>query len=57
MNHSATDATKPTAPLSHPVATPDGESAKQPPLPEPPYEPYANKPPSAGPRYEPYKDI
>ena len=49
----------------------DSESAKQPPLPEapyqpyakesslnePPYEPYATKPAQLEPPYEPYKDI
>ena len=58
-------------PLAYPGAPLDSERAKQPPLPEAPYKPYAKKPglPEAPyepyakkpgppePPYEPYKDI
>jgi len=55
FNQSATKANKSLEPpLPYPGATPDSERAKQPPLPEPPYKPYAEKPPLPGPPYEPY---
>ena len=55
FNHSATDANKSLEPpLPYPGATPGAERAKKPPLPEPPYEPYAKKPPLPRPPYEPY---
>jgi len=74
VSHSASKANKSLEPpLPHPGAMPDGECArKNPLLPEPPYEPYAEKPPLPGeppykpyakkpvppePPYEPYKDI
>jgi hypothetical protein len=72
LNHSATKANKSLEPLvPYPGATPDAERAQKPPLPEPPYEPYAKKrvpgeppyqpytkkPAPPGPPYEPYKDI
>lgn len=43
-------------PLTHPGAPADSERAKQPPLPEPPYRPYAEKPTPPGPPYEPYAE-
>jgi hypothetical protein len=43
----------PEPPLAHPGAAPDSERAKQPPLPEPPYKPYAEKPASSEPPYKP----
>lgn len=44
FNRSATDANKfPEPPRTHPAAPPDSERAKQPRLPEPIYEPYAQK--------------
>jgi hypothetical protein len=58
FNRSTADANKSIEPpLSYPGATPDAERAKKPPLPEPPYKPYAKKPLLPGPPYEPYKDI
>ncbi len=41
------------APAAYPGAPPDSERAKQPPLPEAPYEPYGKKPGIAVP-YKPY---
>jgi len=73
LSHSATKAHKsPEPPVPYLGAKPDEERAQKPPLPEPPYEPYAKKPPVPGeppyepyakkpalpdPLYEPYKDI
>jgi hypothetical protein len=54
FNHSATNANKSLEPpLSYPGATPDAERAQKPPLPEPPYKPYAQKLPLPGPPYKP----
>jgi hypothetical protein len=44
------------APRQYPGAPLDSERAKNPPLPEPPYEPY-KAPAQPGPRYEPYKGM
>jgi hypothetical protein len=58
LNDSAIAANKPLeAPLPYPGATPDAERAKQPPLPEPPYEPYTKKSPLTDSSYEPYKNV
>lgn len=40
--------------LMHPGAPPDSEGAKQPPLPELPYAPYAEEPALGEPPYKPY---
>jgi len=42
------------APVAYPGAPLDSERAKQPPLAEHPYKPYAEKPEPAGAPYEPY---
>jgi hypothetical protein len=53
FNHSATNANKSLEPpLPYPGATPDAERAKKPPLPEPPYKPYAKKPALPEPPYK-----
>jgi hypothetical protein len=58
LNKSAAEANQsPEPPLARPGATPDSDRAKQPPLPEPPYEPYAKKPRLPEPPYEPYKGM
>ena len=58
VKHSATKQNKSLEPpLSYPGATPDAERAQKPPLPEPPYEPYAKKPMLPEPLYEPYKGM
>ena len=58
FNQSVTDANiSPEPPLAHPGAPLDSERAKQPPLLEPPYKPYAEKPVLTEPPYEPYKDM
>ena len=44
-------------PLPYPGAVPDAERAQKPPLPEPPYRPYAKKPAPPEPPYEPYKGM
>lgn len=44
----------PEPPLVLPGGLPDSERAKQPPLPEPPYRPYAEKPELSEPPYKPY---
>ena len=55
--HSVTNAIKsPEPPLAYPGATPDAERAQRPPLPEPPYKPYAEKPELSGPPYKPYSN-
>jgi hypothetical protein len=55
FNHSATNANKSLEPpLLYPGATPDAERAQKPPLPEPPYKPYAKKPALPEPPYKPY---
>jgi hypothetical protein len=55
FNHSATNANKTLeSPLRYPGATPDAERAQKPPLPEPPYKPYAQTPPLLEPPYKPY---
>ena len=46
----------PEPPLMHPAGLPDSESAKQSPLPEPPYRPYAEKPALSEPPYKPYAE-
>lgn len=52
----ASDTThSPEAPPPYPGAAPDSERAKQPPLPQPPYKPYAKDIPD--PPYEPYKGV
>jgi hypothetical protein len=43
------------APVAYPGAPPDSERAKQPPLPEAPYQPYGEKPALPGIPYQPYK--
>ena len=54
FNHSATNANRSVEPpLSYPGATPDAELAQKPPLPEPPYKPYAKQSPPPGPPYKP----
>jgi hypothetical protein len=47
----------PEPPSSYPVATPDADRAKKPPLPEPPYKPYSTEAPVPAAPYEPYKGI
>ena len=53
-----TPSTHPTAPLEPPLrylgATPDADRAQTPPLPEPPYKPYAEISSLSGPAYKPY---
>lgn len=44
----------PEPPLAYPGATPDAERAQRPPLPEPPYRPYARKAVPPEPPYRPY---
>ena len=46
----------PEPPLMHPGALPDSEGAKEPPLPEPPYRPYAEKPALSEQPYKPYDE-
>ena len=43
-------------PLTHSGGPPDSERAKQPPLPEPPYNPYTDKPAVPTPTYKPYAE-
>jgi hypothetical protein len=43
-------------PVAYPGAPLDSERARQPPLPEPPYKPYADEPAPAEVPYEPYAD-
>ena len=58
VNHSTAKANKSLeSPLSYPEATPDAERAQKPPLPEPPYQPYAEKPGQVEPPYEPYRGM
>jgi len=47
----------PDPPLIHPDAPTEPERAKQPPLLEPPYRPYAENPALQEPPYEPYKGM
>jgi len=55
FKHSATDANKfPEPPQIHPGGPPDSERAKQPPLPEAIYEPYAQKTALHDAPYKPY---
>jgi hypothetical protein len=55
FNHSAADANKTLeAPLRYPGATPDAERAHKPPLPDPPYKPYAKESAPPEPPYKPY---
>ena len=46
----------PEPPLMHPGGLADSERAKQLPLPEPPYRPYAEKPALSEPPYKPYAE-
>ena len=58
FNQLATNANKsPEAPPTHTGAPTDSERAKQPPLPEPPYKPYAEVPAPHEPPYKPYADV
>lgn len=43
-------------PLKHSGALPDSKRAKQSPLPEPPYRPYAEEPTQSQPPYRPYAE-
>lgn len=55
FKQSATNGNKsPEPPL--PGGLPDSERAKQPPLPEPSYRPYAEKPALSEPPYKPYDE-
>jgi len=58
FNHSATHTNKsPEPPQIHPATPPDSEGAKQLPLPEPTYRPYAKEPGKPEVPYEPYKGM
>jgi hypothetical protein len=58
FSQSATDANKfSESPQIHPVTAPDSEGVKQPPVPEPPYRPYAGEPGESEVPYEPYKGM
>jgi len=53
----ATNANKsPEPPRTHPGAPLESERAKQPPLPDPPYKPYAEKPAQPERPYKPYAE-
>ena len=55
FNYLAANANKSSEPpLAYPGAAPDSERAKKPPLPEPPYRPYAKKPAPPELPYKPY---
>ena len=57
FKQSATNGNKsPEPPLMHLGGLPDSERAKEPPLPEPPYRPYAEKPALSEPPYKPYDE-
>jgi len=57
FNQFATNAIKsPEPPRTHPGAPLESERAKQPPLPEPRYEPYAEKPAMPDLPYKPYAE-
>jgi hypothetical protein len=51
-----TNTKSPEPPLTYPGAPPDSERSKRPPLPEPPYTPYAEKPAASDPPYKPYAE-
>jgi len=56
-NQLATNPNKsPEPPRTHPGAPLDSERAKRPPLPEPPYRPYAEKPAVPELPYKPYAE-
>ena len=56
FKHTLTNGKSPEPPLTYPGAPLDSERAKRPPLPEPPYTPYAEKPAASDPPYKSYAE-